>query len=78
MLVGIGASLTALGAALRERRLLLVGPAVLGAGLAAGAIGFAANDPQREPFLEPGFEEPDPELGEHRAIAEDGSPPEAA
>ena len=78
VLVGVGAPLTALGAVLRDRRLLLVGPAVLASGLAAGAIGFAANDQQREPYLEPGFEEPDPELAEHRAIAESNSPPAAS
>ncbi|MDQ3729658.1 MAG: hypothetical protein M3355_08710 [Actinomycetota bacterium] len=75
VLVGIGAPFTVLGVVLKDRRLLQIGPAVLGAGLVAGAIGFAANDPQREPYLEPGFEEPDPELAEHRVIAESNSAP---
>ncbi len=78
VLVGVGGPLTALGAALRDQRLLLVGPTMIGAGLAAGAIGFVAHDPQREPYLEPGFEEPDPELAEHRAIADDSPEPTAA
>jgi hypothetical protein len=68
LLLGIGAPITIAGAKLRDRRLLLIGPSVLGAAFAAGAIGFISNDPQREPYLEPGFEEPDPEYEEHRAM----------
>ncbi len=66
-LAGIGALLVTLGAALSHDRLRDIGAALLGGSLAVAWIGWFSHDPQREPFIEPGFEEPDPEVAEHRA-----------
>jgi hypothetical protein len=67
-LVGFGGLIAAAGAVLADQRLRQVGATTVGAGVTAGGIGWAARDPQRQPYIERGFEEP--ELAEHRSIAD--------
>lgn len=67
----VGAILMALGTVLRDDRVRLVGATMLGASVAVGGIGWLSRDPQREPYIEPGFQEPDPEVAEHRARDQD-------
>ena len=62
----LGGCATALGIATSDDRLRQVGATMLGASLLVAAVGWASLDPQREPYIEPGFLEPDPEIAEHR------------
>jgi hypothetical protein len=68
-LAGLGGVLTAAATAVSDRRLAGLGVTLLGASVAVGALGWLSTDPQREPWIEPGFEEPvpEPEVEEHRA-----------
>ena len=62
-----GALLTAVGSALPNPRLRQVGATMLGASVGIAAVGWASRDPQREPYIEPGFHELEPEPAEHRS-----------
>ena len=66
---GLGGALSAAGMLLSEERLRDVGLTLLGASLAVAGIGWLATDPLREPYIEAGFDEPDPELAEHQIRA---------
>jgi hypothetical protein len=70
-LAGLGAVVAGIGAARADQRMREAGALLLGAAIAAGAIGWASRDPMRTPVVEPGFE-PEPELAEHRAREEIG------
>jgi hypothetical protein len=61
-LVAAGGALALVGAALDHDRLRDAGAVLIAGAAVAAATGWQATDPQREPFIEPGFWELEPDV----------------